>query len=130
MQRALEDVVRERARHRCEYCQLEESASPWPHEIDHVIARKHGGGDEPDNLALACYPCNSYKGPNIAGIDPDSRRIVRLFHPRKDRWRAHFSWDGPRLIGLTRIGRATIRVLGINDPEFVAVRESMPPKTK
>ena len=63
------------------------------------------------------------KGPNIAGVDPLSGRIVRLFHPRKDRWARHFIWNGPVLVGQTRIGRATIAVLEINHPEFVAWRE-------
>src|SRR5271157_6485314 len=64
-----------------------------------------------------------YKGPNIAGVDSLSGRIVRLFHPRKDRWARHFIWNGPVLVGQTRIGRATIAVLEINHPEFVAWRE-------
>lgn len=70
-----------------------------------------------------CFFCNTYKGPNIAGIDPVSMQVARLFHPRKDRWGRHFRWDGPLLVGLTRSGRATIAVLEINQPEFVAWRE-------
>ena len=33
------------ARHRCEYCQLPQSASRLRHQIDHIIARQHGGSD-------------------------------------------------------------------------------------
>jgi hypothetical protein len=125
MESTLEQRVWRRAKARCEYCQLAQALSPLPHEIDHIIARKHGGETAPDNLALACFFCNSYKGPNIAGVDPESRRIARLFHPRRDRWRAHFAWDGPRLAGRTRIGRVTIAVLEINHPKFVALRALM-----
>ncbi len=118
----IEQLVRRRGEGRCEYCHLPQDVSPLPFQIDHVIARKHGGPSTADNLALACFFCNSYKGPNIAGIDGQSGRIVRLFHPRKDRWNRHFFWDGSFLIGQSRIGRATIAVLSINHPEFVAWR--------
>lgn len=65
---------------------------------------------------------SNYKGPNIAGIDPSTSEITRLFHPRQDVWDEHFQWDGPELIGLTAIGRATIDVLAINLPERVEHR--------
>jgi hypothetical protein len=94
-------------------------------EVDHVIARKHGGPTVAGNLALTCFFCNSYKGPNIAGIDPRSRKIVRLFHPRRHKWNRHFRWDGPTLVGRTPEGRATIAVLNINDPESVAIRMAL-----
>lgn len=123
MDTTLEQLVWRRAKGQCEYCRLPQVISPVTHQIDHIIARKHHGPTTAGNLALACFFCNSYKGPNIAGVDPQSGRIVRLFHPRKDRWNQHFNWAGPQLIGRNRIGRATITVLEINHPEFVAWRE-------
>jgi hypothetical protein len=45
---------------------------------------QHGGGDDADNLALACPDCNLRKGPNLTGIDPETGAVVRLFHPRRD----------------------------------------------
>lgn len=96
-----------------------------PFQIDHITARKHGGIGSEDNLALACFYCNTNKGPNIAGIDPASGEVVRLFHPRKDVWAEHFFWEGPTLKSHTPIGRATIGVLRINDPDYVAVRASL-----
>jgi hypothetical protein len=93
-----------------------------PFQIDHIIARQHGGKTELENLALACIHCNRFKGPNVAGLDPESREIVRLFHPRRDSWADHFVWDGPELKARTQMGRVTIAVLVINDPEIVAVR--------
>jgi hypothetical protein len=72
-----------------------------------------------------CSFCNRYKGPNIAGIDPVSKKLSPLFHPRRHKWSRHFRYDGPILVGLTRIGKATIAVLHINDPEAVALREAL-----
>jgi hypothetical protein len=125
MDATLAALVRERARSRCEYCQLSEAFLAIPFEIDHILAQKHGGPTHEDNLALSCFYCNSHKGPNLAGVDPASDRIVRLFHPRRDRWPRHFEWDGATLRGKTAIGRATIAVLSINNPDAIAVREAL-----
>ncbi|WP_437841353.1 HNH endonuclease [Sorangium sp. So ce1153] len=91
MDTSLVALVTQRAKAVCEYCQLPQPLSSIPFEIDHIIAQKHGGVTVPENLGFACFYCNSYKGPNIAGIDPESGRIVRLYHPRKDRWSKHFA---------------------------------------
>jgi hypothetical protein len=93
--------------------------------IDHIIARQHGGSTLSRNLALACLRCNAHKAPNLAGLDPDTGDLVRLFHPRKDRWSDHFRWKKAKLIGLTPIGRTTISVLSINHPDPVAVRTAL-----
>lgn len=93
--------------------------------IDHVVARQHGGPSTPDNLALACLRCNSHKGPNLAGIDPETGRMTRLFNPRSDVWADHFRWNSPYLTGLTDVGRTTIDVLTINHPDYIGLRESL-----
>ena len=121
----IDPVLQKQAQDRCEYCHGPISLAELSFQVDHIIARKHGGTSEQDNLALSCFYCNSYKGPNIAGIDPQSSEIVRLFHPRKDEWTEHFQWADATLFGLTPVGRATIQVLGINDPNAIAVRESL-----
>ena len=51
---ALRRLVRKRARDRCEYCLVPESVTFAPHWIDHIIAEKHGGKTEADNLANSC----------------------------------------------------------------------------
>jgi 5-methylcytosine-specific restriction endonuclease McrA len=117
--------VRRRARYRCEYCRLPQSAARFRHQVDHIIADQHEGGDEPSNLALACSHCNLHKGPNIAGLDPATRELTRLYDPRRDRWREHFAWQGAVLVGLTAVGRATIQVLAINDRDVVEAREAL-----
>ena len=77
-------IVRNRGAGRCEYCHLPESVAELPFQLDHIIALKHLGLTDESNLALACYHCNSAKGPNIAGVDPVSGCITSLFHPRQD----------------------------------------------
>jgi hypothetical protein len=122
---ALEEFVRKRADYRCEYCRIHESLTWLRFQFDHVIPRKHGGQTVPENLARACFHCNSFKGPNIAGIDPLSGAMVPLFNPRQDAWEAHFAWQGPTLVGLTPVGRATIQVLWLNHPRMVDLRASL-----
>ncbi len=122
MQRQLIELIRQRASFRCEYCHFPERFSGLNFQIDHIIPEKHGGQTASDNLALSCIYCNSYKGPNLSGVDPVTTEIVRLFHPRRDGWEEHFRWRGAVLIGRTPIGRATIEVLRINEPTAVALR--------
>jgi hypothetical protein len=98
---------------------------PTPFQNDHILARVHGGPTALHNLALACLHCNSHKGTNIAGIDPKTRKISRLFNPRRQRWARHFSWDGRLLVGRTPIGRATIDVLNMNGVFLVQLREGL-----
>ena len=125
MQRRLIQLVRRRAGFCCEYCRVPEEFDELPFEIDHIIASQHGGATVESNLALACFVCNRYKGPNLAGIDPRSGRISRLFHPRRHQWRRHFVWEDARLRGRTPIGRATIAVLRVNDHLRVWLREEL-----
>lgn len=125
MEEALRRWVRERALYRCEYCQLHAIQSVLPFQIDHVIPLKHGGVTEAGNLALSCFYCNSYKGANLSGIDPQTSQVVRLFHPRSDLWTDHFGWAGAQISGLSPTGRATARVLNINHPDAIAIRRSL-----
>ena len=126
MDKALEELVRRRAGHLCEFCRMPQALYLTHFPIDHIIAQQHGGPTIADNLALACYRCNLHKGPNIASLDPLSGQLlVPLFHPRCDRWEDHFEWQGPMLIGRTPVGRATINVLAINHPDYFGVREEL-----
>ncbi|HEV3084954.1 MAG TPA: HNH endonuclease signature motif containing protein [Gemmataceae bacterium] len=118
-------LVWDRASNACEYCLLPQEYSHLTFEVDHIIATCHGGLTRASNLALTCFYCNRYKGPNLAGIDPVSKKLSPLFHPRRHKWKRHFRFNGPILVGLTRIGRATIAVLQINDPAAVALREAL-----
>lgn len=125
LSRTLELEVRHRAAGHCEYCLFPESASELPFHIDHIIAQKHGGQSESENLAWACFSCNLRKGPNIAGLDPDTGELTALFNPRTDGWSDHFAWDGVLLRGKSAIGRVTVAVLDINHVDSVTVRKAL-----
>jgi hypothetical protein len=123
MDRALEQLVWSRAKFCCEYCRFPFEFADAPFQIDHIIALKHEGLTIAANLALSRYYCNSYKGSNIAGIDPKTGKLVRLFHPRRDRWKKHFVWNGGILAGRTGVARATVAVLWMNHPTLIQTRE-------
>jgi hypothetical protein len=118
-------LVRLRAGDRCEYCLLRQEHNHLTHHVEHIVAKQHGGSDEPSNLALACHRCNLRKGPNLTGIDPITNTVVALFHPRQDQWRDHFVIRGARIEGTTPIGRATVTVLAINDARRLDLRQEL-----
>jgi hypothetical protein len=62
------------------------------------------------------------KDPTSAGIDPLTLELTRLFHPRNDSWAEHFEWRAAEIAGRASIGRTTVRVLGMNEPDFLQVR--------
>ena len=72
---------------------------------------------------MACLHCNRHKGPNIAGTDPTTGELIRLF--RVDLWNEHFAWTGAALSAKTPVDRVTIQVLAINEPDFLATREAV-----
>lgn len=110
--------VARRAGHRCEYRRAPEELTNFRFPVDHVAPR--GAAPEllsdPDSLALACPPCNLFKADRTEGVDPQSGDLVRLFHPRRERWDEHFAWsaDGLEIVGQTPTGRATIATLRMN----------------
>jgi hypothetical protein len=122
---ALARLVWQRAKDCCEYCRMPQAFDDASFEIDHVIARKHGGPSAAGNLALSCFYCNSFKGSDIGSVDPKSRKLVPLFNPRRQRWATHFRWQGARLVGRTPIGRVTVTLLRINDDYRVELREGL-----
>ena len=121
-------AVASRAGYACEYCRLHEEDDGFSFHVEHIIARKHGGSDEFNNLAFACQSCNLHKGANLSGIDPHTGAIVELFHPRRDIWTVHFAFNDFFIVGQTPKGRATIRVLTMNDPDRVRLRSTLGPR--
>jgi hypothetical protein len=111
---ALRAMVRARANGLCEYCHIHERFTLAEHEIDHVIAVKHGGQSVAENLALCCTVCNRFKGSDISSLDAETGRLTPLFHPRKNRWEDHYEPSGGEILGLTAIGRVTVRLLRMN----------------
>ncbi len=125
MNPALIEELQVLAGNRCDYCRMPTALDPLPFQVDHIIARQHGGETVIENLAWSCLHDNKHKGPNIAGIDPVTGDLVPLFHPRRQRWERQFVWNGAVLVGKTRIARATIRVLSLNDPGALAFRAEL-----
>jgi hypothetical protein len=118
----LRRLVHERAGGACEYCLAPEATALFAHEVDHVVAEKHGGTTTEDNLALACGLCNLFKGSDIGSLDPVTGELVPLFHPRRDRWSDAFQLVDARIVGRTAAARATVRLLQLNRPDRVAER--------
>jgi len=120
------DLVRTRAAQCCEYCRLPQELAPLvPFHVEHIVPRQHGGDDDPENLALACFHCNLHKGPNLTGIDPDTGAVALLFNPRRQSWDEHFTSDNVVVAGVTPIGRATVRVLSMNAPTRLELRAEL-----
>jgi hypothetical protein len=90
-----------------------------------IIAKKHRGPDDDDNLAWACIFCNLYKGPNLASLDPETGALTRLFHPRLDRWDDHFRQDVASIVGLTAVGRTTCWLLEMNSEVLSTLRTGL-----
>ena len=121
--REVREFVRQRAEGVCEYCHLPEIASVLPHQVDHIIGRQHRGADDEDNLCLSCIRCNLKKGPNIASLDPETRLVVALYHPRLQEWEQHFSIGTDATVrGLSAEGRTTVDLLDMNDADRARLR--------
>jgi hypothetical protein len=118
MDKTLCQLVWGRAGRRCETCRNPEP----PFQIEHIIARQHGGLTIAENLALACIRCNLHNGPNLSGVDRIGGVIVTLYQPRQQKWAEHFRIEDGIIIGLTPTGRATAESLRFNDVVRVDVR--------
>lgn len=123
MDARLRQLVRRRAKSRCEYCHLHQEQEPLPFHIEHITSRQHGGKDVSGNLALACHHCNLHKGTNLSGLDPRTEKMTRLFHPRLDNWSEHFSNRDGEIIGLSAVGRTTVRLLRMNEDGRLQLRK-------
>jgi hypothetical protein len=94
-------------------------------EAEHSRPHKFEGRTEAENLAWACLWCNRHKGPLMAGIDPDTSELVRLFDPRRDVWEEHFAYEPPHIVGITEIGRVTAWALAMNSDDYVELRNAL-----
>jgi hypothetical protein len=99
MEAATRRFVQSRAGHRCEYCRIHEDDEPYSFHVEHIVATKHGGDDNPTNLAWSCQHCNLGKSSNLSGWIEG--QVVALFNPRRQRWQRHFRWRGSRLVTKT-----------------------------
>lgn len=122
MDAAIQQAVRERAKHRCEYCHFPASFAELPLHHDHVIAQQHGGETALENLAVAFCHCNRYKGPTC-------RVLTRLVPSRATLPSASGQMGKPFLMGWAgadwqNINRTRpIRALRLNRSDAVSVRQ-------
>jgi hypothetical protein len=123
MDNATRELVRRRAGKRCEYCRLPQAAAPFfTFHIEHVRARQHHGGDDAENLALACPDCNRFKGPNLSAVEPETGEIVPVFNPRTQSWHEHFVLLDGEIVGRTPVGRGTAALLNMNEEPRLEMR--------
>jgi hypothetical protein len=117
-------AIRSRAGGLCEYCRCQERFATEGFSVEHILPVQAGGGNDPDNLALACQGCNNHKFTKIEAFDPATGLSVALFHPRLQRWEDHFIWshDFQSILGLTPTGRATVEALWLNRSGLVNLR--------
>ena len=111
-------------RYRCSYCQTQQELTGAMLTIDHIIPESLGGKTMAENLCLACWDCNRIKHNRVAAVDPLTSRTIPLFHPQRQHWSEHFSWDnqGIRIVGQTPTGRATVLALRLNRRSLVQAR--------
>jgi hypothetical protein len=121
----LRQLVIQRAQERCEYCLFPQSAALLSFEMEHIIAEKHGGITESENLALACPYCNRAKGTDLGSIDPETKQLTPFFNPRTQQWSSHFRLDGETIAPLTAEGRVTVIILQFNQVERLRERERL-----
>lgn len=127
-------AVAARAVGRCEYCllptggqfQIDHIVPPrrWQEHVDGqlgvtppIAARR--GPDHLDNFAWCCPFCNQHKLQQV-GLRGRGH-TTRLLDPRNDDWSEQFAFVHQYLfiVGVTDIGKATVRALGFNDPKLM-----------
>jgi len=117
-------AIQNRANHRCEYCRMHQSLQGATFHIEHIVPKSRGGLSTLENLAW-CFPsCNLHKADRSDVVDPDSKNLVPIFHPRRDEWKDHFRWNGYQLRGRTPSGRATILALKLNNDRRILIRRA------
>lgn len=108
--------VEQRAGMLYEYCLMRDSDGHFKHHIDHILPRKHGGQTILENLALACWRCNLYKGTDVGSFDFETDgKFVRFFNPRTQIWTQHFQIESNgEIIPLTAEARVAAKILRLN----------------
>lgn len=121
----LRRLVQSRANHACEYCLIHESDTYLGCQVDHIVAEKHGGSTDAENLSFACTFCNRAKGSDIGSVSEETSELTRFYNPRADRWSEHFELSGAIIVARTAIGEITARILAFNDPQRILERDAI-----
>jgi hypothetical protein len=116
-----------RANKCCEYCQSQDRYSPNRFTIDHVTPESIEINDDFENLAYACFLCNRLKSNKLVGFDALTQTFWPIFNPRLEKWAQHFAWNenASTIIGITPIGRATIKELQLNREKLIEYRAAL-----
>jgi 5-methylcytosine-specific restriction endonuclease McrA len=108
----------------CADCRTAEDLTVAIYECEHIVPRARGGESVFTNVCLACPTCDRYKADRTTATDPETQQAVDLFHPHRDVWSDHVSWndDATEIVARTPAGRATIAALRMNRPQLTRVR--------
>ncbi len=122
---ALRQQVAKQSLYRCVYCQTQEIVAGTHFTVDHIIPESLGGQTKLENLCLACWDCNLIKGKRVAAYDLKENKMVALFHPNKQLWDEHFTWQekGVLIQSNSATGRVTINTLKLNRPLLIQARK-------
>jgi hypothetical protein len=104
---------------------MPERITRFVHHVDHIIPPKHGGTSDMDNLAWACFQCNTHKQRDFASFDPNTKVVTLLYNPRTQNWDEHFEVVGLEIIGRSPVGRVTVIVLDMNHPLQIEMRQEL-----
>jgi len=116
---AVREQVRQRANFVCEFCGISETDAGGELTIDHFQPKRHGGGDDIDNLLYCCIRCNQHK------LDywPASSDSPFLWNPRQSPLSQHFvELDDGTLHPITETGAFTLHRLRLNRSQLVTHR--------
>lgn len=121
---SLREEVKSRANNCCEYCKSQDKYSPTSFTLDHIIPESLDGTSDFENLAYACVLCNRLKSNKLKSFDTSSEKWILLFNPRRDVWEENFAWseDATMIIGISVIGRCTIKELKLNREKLIEYR--------
>jgi hypothetical protein len=121
----LRRLVIQRAHGICEYCLIHQEDACFSFHIDHIVSRKQRGSTTSANLALSCLRCNVAKGTDPGTFIGRPPRLVRLYHPRQDRWDQHFRLAAARIVPLSDEGESTVRLLDLNAADRLLLRKTL-----
>lgn len=121
----IKTIVADRSKGYCEYCKFLKKYANASFVTEHIKPIALGGTNDLSNLAYACVACNSFKGVFVKATDPQTGKVVPIFHPRQQHWKDHFKWSEDALLieGLTPTGRATISRLKTNRNALIYFRK-------
>jgi ATP adenylyltransferase len=106
--------VLKKAKFRCELCGI--SAEERALEVDHIVPRAKGGGDEIENLQALCYSCNAMKRDRD---HTDFREVNRAYQEQDSS--CVFCSDAPECILENRLARLVRDAFPVTQGHLLAI---------